>query len=641
MKTPFVVVIALFVAFGLSRCSPSKPEATQEGDFIANEKVKALFARNLNDFVKRLEELDSSLRRAQDDSQSKAALQRAFKQARLAYKRLEFLTEYYAPSTSEELNGPALAKVGEEYKIEQPTGFQVLEEMMFPEAEMSKLSEMMAQTNLMRALCKRFNGLILQKPLTDNRVFDAMRLEIARVISLGISGFDSPVANHSIPEARAAIEGVREAFEPYGSDLIQRNPARMRQLDSLFNETLAYLARHSDDFNAFDRLEFIARFANPLSSTLLDAQLDLGIEPIQTHRPFSPTARTMFDEGAISPLPYAPDYATSLNPAQVELGRLLFYDPILSENKKRACASCHQPDKAFTDGLPRALTIAGDSKKLRNTPTILNAGFQASSSYDQKTVFLEDRVTFVVHSPDEMRSSLDKVAELLSQSEEYVQKFKAAFPESEKPISAQNIKVAIATYMRSLTSLNSRFDQYMRGDFSKMNDEEKRGFNLFMGKAKCGTCHFLPLFNGTVPPTFMETEAEVIGVPKEAKWKNAVIDPDIGKMAINGMELNKHMFKTPTVRNAELTAPYMHNGVYKTLDEVMRFYNVGGGAGIGIELPNQTLPSDSLGLSKQEIQSVIAFIKTLTDTTGKSSKPSALPKFSDATLNARKIGGEL
>jgi cytochrome c peroxidase len=233
-----------------------------------------------------------------------------------------------------------------------------------------------------------------------------------------------------------------------------------------------------------------------------------------------------------------------------------------------------------------------------------------------------------------MNHSLDSVAKILAQSEDYRMRFKEAFG-SENALTAEHIASAISSYMRSLSSFNSRFDEYMRGDKTKMNAQEQRGFNLFAGKAKCATCHFIPLFNGTVPPTFQETEAEVIGVPKEAKWKQAEIDPDIGKMAINGIELNKYMFKTPTLRNIELTAPYMHNGVYKTLDEVMRFYNMGGGKGIGIDLANQTLPPDTLGLTQAEIQDIIAFMKTLTDTTGLTQRPRSLPKFSNDVLNSR------
>jgi cytochrome c peroxidase len=132
-----------------------------------------------------------------------------------------------------------------------------------------------------------------------------------------------------------------------------------------------------------------------------------------------------------------------------------------------------------------------------------------------------------------------------------------------------------------------------------------------MGKAKCGTCHFMPLFNGTVPPAFTFTESEVIGVPFNARGTK--LDADLGRYEIYQIENFRNAFKTPTVRNIAHTAPYMHNGVYDSLEQVMDFYNRGGGAGLGLNVPNQTLPFDSLALTNTEINQVIAFMNTLSD----------------------------
>ncbi len=134
-----------------------------------------------------------------------------------------------------------------------------------------------------------------------------------------------------------------------------------------------------------------------------------------------------------------------------------------------------------------------------------------------------------------------------------------------------------------------------------------------MGKAKCGSCHFAPLFNGTQSPLFSKSEAEVLGVPAQADTANAVLDEDPGRFILNPYPQYRYAFKTTTLRNVAKTAPYMHNGVYKSLEEVMDFYNRGGGAGIGIELDNQTLSPEPLNLSKKEIREIIAFLKTLND----------------------------
>jgi len=168
---------------------------------------------------------------------------------------------------------------------------------------------------------------------------------------------------------------------------------------------------------------------------------------------------------------------------------------------------------------------------------------------------------------------------------------------------------AIGSYVRSLTYLNSRFDAYMRGDKTAMNADEVAGFNLFMGRAKCGTCHYMPLFNGTFPPRYMKIETEVIGVPQTAAGKK--IDDDLGRYAVVKAESVRHAFKTPGLRNVARTAPYMHNGVFGTLEQVVDFYNKGGGAGLGLKIENQTLPFDKLELTEKERNRLVSFMKTL------------------------------
>ena len=124
-------------------------------------------------------------------------------------------------------------------------------------------------------------------------------------------------------------------------------------------------------------------------------------------------------------------------------------------------------------------------------------------------------------------------------------------------------------------------DRALRGAPDVLDAEERLGFTLFAGKGKCATCHFLPLTNGTVPPMFAESEVEVIGVPERAVTEGASLDPDLGRFLVTRAEPHRHAFRTPSVRNAALTAPYMHNGAYRTLAEVVDFYNRGGGVGIG------------------------------------------------------------
>jgi cytochrome c peroxidase len=272
----------------------------------------------------------------------------------------------------------------------------------------------------------------------------------------------------------------------------------------------------------------------------------------------------------------------------------------------------------------------------RNTPTLINALYQQSQFWDGRTAFLEDQISDVLQSPLEMHSSWDDVIPKLNEIDEYRKLFKAAVDADN--ISGKDVQVVMAAYIRTLKGINSQFDQYMRGDGTALNSRQINGFNLFMGKGKCATCHFLPLFNGTVPPTYSETEAEVIGVPRQVAVSNAKADDDRGKGATQMHPLFDRMFKTPTLRNVAITSPYMHNGAYESLEQVIEFYDLGGGAGIGNLLVNQTLPEARLNLTKEEQADLIAFLTSLTDTAGITSRPSFLPQ-GVGDLKIRKVGG--
>ena len=238
-----------------------------------------------------------------------------------------------------------------------------------------------------------------------------------------------------------------------------------------------------------------------------------------------------------------------------------------------------------------------------------------------------------------MNSSVDEMIRRLNQSEEYQKLFKFSYRGTpDTVINYYGILKAIAEYEKTLISMNSRFDKYIKGDSIQLTSQEVNGYNLFSGKALCGSCHFFPLFNGLVPPIYADTEYEVIGVPENSESK--IIDNDEGRVKISKSYIHQYAFKTPTLRNSNLTAPYMHNGIYKTLDDVIDFYNSGGGQGLGINIAHQTLPFDSLHLSKSEIKDIKLFILSLNDTIGLMHKPKKLPTFKDERLNHRAIGGE-
>ncbi len=567
--------------------------------------------------------LDSAaveLAQAPTDSSAAMFAQRQFANARAAFKRVEFLAAYYEPSTTRAMNGPALPRVEDEEGPEAvfpPEGFQVIEELLFPEPDTTDRQAVVNEIRNLRAYVTRLRTSAAGQRVTDDRIWDAAKLQIARVVTLGVTGFDSPVALHSLAEAAESFRGMRGVLEVYRDSL---GTDRWSALDGAFTQAIDVLAS-ATSFDAFDRLHFIASGANPLARSLASARQQLAIGAPEERRAFRVAATTLFDVDAFDAHAFAAPAGARATPAQVTLGRALFFEPRVSGDGAMACASCHDPSRAFTDGRVRSVSRSGRAS-LRNSPTVINAGLQAGSFYDLRTTYLEDQVSDVVANAEEMHGSVDRAASALDGDSSYTRMFTAAFPAAgDSARSGRSIRLAIAAYIRSLQALNSRVDRALRGDTLAISAQEREGLNLFMGKAKCATCHFAPLFNGTVPPMYGESEVEVIGVPATNVVRNARIDPDSGRFRVTRSLPHVHAFKTPTVRNVELTAPYMHNGVYRTLEEVVDFYNRGGGIGIGAVRDNQTLPADTLGLTRRQQDALVQFMRALTDTVGVTGTP--------------------
>jgi cytochrome c peroxidase len=564
-----------------------------------HQEVNELFKDDITLLIQKVAKLKYSV---QSDS-TEAQIQQQFLEAHQCYKKVEMISEYYSPTVSKAINGPAISEFEENDKITvPPEGFQVIEELVFPKYNKESKKELIQELGVLAANLTRLEKVSNSNELTDSHVFDAMRLQVYRIITLGITGFDSPVVLNSLPETLVSLETIEKYYRVY----IENKPVSdSKQVLQILEKGKKYLKTNTN-FDAFDRAFFIREIANPLNKGLYKTQTELGIPFMKETRGLKPTAQTIFDKDAFDAEAFSgfPDYITT--PEKIALGKKLFNDPILSGNNTRSCASCHHADKAFTDGLERAVSLDGKSMIQRNTPTLANIAFQRVFFSDSRVSYLEDQAIAVIKNENEMHGSLEKSALAIQKNADYVNEFNKAFPKSE--INAFAIKNALASYIRSLSHYDSKFDRYMqnKGTFTA---DEKAGFNLFAGKAKCATCHFIPLTNGTVPPNFDRSESEVLGVPN----KNKTLDGDLGKFVITQAAIHKHSFKTPTIRNIELTAPYMHNGVYKTLEEVVDFYNDGGGVGLGFELPNQTLPEDKLNLSDKEKKQLIAFMKTLTD----------------------------
>lgn len=543
------------------------------------------------------------------DQQQWSLLPGQFAQARHHYKQGEGLYEFYFGGICDFLNGPAIDEE-EEYdmKVVEATGFQVLEEMLFPEVDTAQRARLESEVKMLHSASLRLRRLCEDNILTDESIFKALRLQLMRVMSLGITGFDSPVALHSLSEAVSSLDGIARVVSLY-----EVNPTVQSAWTEAITRARAHLAEHRD-FDSFDRAAFIRKSWRRATQALLAVERSLDLPKDSLVWAVDLSYASFLDSGSLNINHFVPGYNRNASPLAVDLGEKLFFDPILSGTGTRSCASCHQPQRAFTDGLAKSETLLHARTVLRNAPTLINSGFQKTQFWDSRVHFLEDQIADVVSNPEEMQGDLKITAERLQGQSTYRSLFEKAYPG--QAIGERTVLAALAAYIRSLNGFNAPVDRYLRGDTTQLNDDEIAGLNLFMGKAKCATCHFMPLTNGTLPPLYLKSESEVLGVATRADTAHATVDPDLGKYGTYHRELHRHMFKTPTLRNIALTAPYMHNGAYATLEDVIQFYNKGGGAGIGIELPNQTLPPDPLQLSQHEQRQLKAFMLALTDTTG-------------------------
>ncbi|MDB5205226.1 MAG: Cytochrome-c peroxidase [Flavisolibacter sp.] len=604
-KVKLMLLLCSFVGLGILLTS-GKPKTT-----IAQQ-VILYYTACLDSLQNNVAQFETEAAQA-----SPQRIKELFVRARYSYKKIEWLVEYSFPSTAQKLNGPALpeAEPSEPAEPQHPSGFQVLEELVYDEGADSLRKEMLFELSTISNRIQRLKALLPEIEVTETTILDALKLNLYRIITKGISGFDSPIAMNSINEVEPSLQSTKRVLSFFNEP---------GQLTTLVDDALLFIKKNNTDFNSFNRAVFISRYMNPLCTAIAAYQLQLHFPFVKEARAVAVRSKTLFDIDAFDPVFYAPSGTVAATEQQVRFGKMLFSEPLLSSNGKRSCSSCHNPKKAFTDGLVLNKTVLEGGTLLRNTPTLLNVALQPVQFYDSRIAFLEDQAHDVISSRQEMGGLFENIVAALNKKKEYRQLLAPAY--NNKKITADGVRTALAAYVRSLVAMNSSFDRYMRGENTAMNSEQVSGFNIFMGKAKCGTCHFMPTFSGTVPPLFDKMESEVLGVPATKDTVNAVQDLDSGKYHLYKIPHHLYSFKTPSLRNSALTAPYMHNGVFTTLEEVLLFYNRGGGAGLGFTLPNQTLPPNKLNLTVIEQKQVIAFLEALTDTAthGRQSKMDGL-----------------
>lgn len=536
--------------------------------------------------------------------------EKQFALTHISFKKAEPYGSYLNPEVGHRANGPALPIVTDDsQKILPPLGLQKIEENIFDGGE--DPSRHLKDLEIVQGLLRNLEGNIKDRELNAQRFFLSTHQQLMRIASLSTAGFDTPVSGLSINEIAVSLRSLFEVYELSIAPVILTKNNSLHQEFLLRIQAAAQYVDQNTDFESFDRFVFLRNYFNPVTRKWVEIRQVADIwDPVKSQA-YNYDAPTFFEKNSFNLNFFTPTINRNPSAEQIELGRKLFFDPKVSAGNDMACATCHNPSKAWADGL--ALNVDNQGNPLqRNTPTLLNAAFQRSFFWDGRSPNILDQISLVFNNEKEFNNSVHQFSEDIVRDSTYAPLFEKAFEKT----SSNNREIirAISSYISTLNAFDSKFDRNIRGEEDTFTEEEKLGFNLYMGKALCATCHFMPLTNGSVPPFFKEHEKEVIGVPETAA--NKKLDDDLGFYWRHEQKLDVHkgMFKTPTVRNAELTAPYMHNGVYATLEEVMNFYNLGGGGGMGFDLPHQTLPFDNLNLSEKELKALSAFVKTLTDT---------------------------
>jgi cytochrome c peroxidase len=290
----------------------------------------------------------------------------------------------------------------------------------------------------------------------------------------------------------------------------------------------------------------------------------------------------------------------------VALGRSLFLDPRLSQDGSMSCATCHVPEQGFAFNGPKAIGAGGRPLR-RNAPSVLNAGFNTLFFHDGRAPTLEEQAWGPLLASDEMANAdRASVVQRVRAVPQHRHAFDQVFPG--QGVSAESLAAALAAYQRSLVSGGSRFDRwYFGGEESALTPEEKRGFVVYRGKAQCNACHAL----GRAHALFHDDQFHNLGVgfpaPGQEPAPDAGVQRDLGRFETTGKASDRFAFRTPTLRNIELTAPYMHDGSLATLEEVVDFYDRGGNPNPGLD----PLMSP-LFLSQRDKQDLAAFMRTLT-----------------------------
>ena len=637
MKVLFVILIATITVICFS--------------FIlkTNKPYNSLYSSTLQEFKQQQSLLNDAIRKADLSSEENIhTLRKEIEAARLKLKNIDFWLRYFEPNAYRQINGPLPVEWENEVfeKFEKPyrregAGLS-LAEISLDQKPLLKdsLLELIKKT---QEAIRTFEADSITNQLNSySHFFLANRLFLLNLSAIYTTGFECPDTSNIIPELLSMLQGTRVIYENYNLSFPE-TPITKEYMD-IYGKTISFVSSQPVAFSAFNQFAFIKDYVNPLFALNQKFINSYDVTSVNFNDyTLNNSAPSIFDKSLYASQNTKGIYSLVEDEKTLEeiryIGKLLFYDPILSGNDMRSCASCHKPTEYFTDtSVSTPLQFDGRQHLPRNAPTLINSLYNHLIMLDGKHVSLQDQGKDVITSPVEMNSNEKELIRKVLSCREYKEAFKSfvKLTPEEKTLSLDHIVSAITYYDGSYSRFYSAFDDAMNNK-AQVSDEVKSGFNLFMSRGKCATCHFVPNFNGVKPP-YIGSEFEVLGTPEDTGFTK--LSGDSGRYLINKAPETLHAFRTGSIRNAKYTKPYMHNGVFKTLEEVIDFYDVGGGLGKKLVLDNQTLSRDSLKLTAAEKKQLLAFIYSLNEDIIFEDPPVSLPRSSDAMLNLRKVGGQ-
>ncbi len=578
----------------------------------------------------------------------KKFIKNKIKESRLKLKGVDFWLRYLEPVAYRKINGPLPIEWETEVfeKFEPPykregTGLS-LAELYLDEINISKDSLIYLIRSSLQSIKTYQTEPITVNLKNHHHFYLANRLYLLNLSAIYTTGFECPDASNRIPELVSMLEDINQLYLTY-NESFYGYPIKKNYLN-LYGDALQFVKKQPLEPNEFDHFNFIKNYVNPLFS--LNQQMIREYNVVSNNfndYSLNDKSLSIFDKALYNGqnekgVFIAVDDEVVLEEIR-QVGKLLFYDPILSGNNKRSCVSCHKPTEYFTD-TSRNTSLQFDNKQslTRNTPSLINVVYNHLLMLDGKHISLMNQAKDVITNPIELGSNEKDILKKVMSCSDYEKSFKRFVkltPNSTK-LNIDHIVSAVILYYSSFSKYYSPFDDAMNNN-KNININCEKGFNIFMSKAQCGTCHFVPQFNGVKPP-YISTEFEVLGVSVDLTFTK--ISPDSGRSLIYPAPEMNHAFRTGSIRNAAFTKPYMHNAVFNTLDEVISFYDAGGATGKGLPLSNQTLSGDSLKLSETEKVHLKAFILSLNENIKFEAAPATLPVSKNKNLNNRKVGGE-